>query len=45
MQKPTSKKQRKQAKKFFAKQPHSTRAFSKADYDNLPSDPQRKPTL
>ena len=31
-----SKKQRKQAKKLFPKLKHSTRPFSKADYDRLP---------
>lgn len=35
---------RKAAKKRFPKLPHSTRAFSKVDYDALPSVPDRKPT-
>lgn len=43
MSKATSYGARKAAKKRFPKQPHSTRAFTKADYDALPSDPNRKP--
>ena len=38
-----SNKQRKQAKKFFAKKPHSTRPFTSEDYANLPNDPEREP--
>lgn len=45
MSKPVSKSARKAARKLFPKQPHSTRAFSKADYDALPNEPNRKPTL
>ncbi len=36
MTKATSKRTRRAAKKLFAKLPHSTRPFSKADYDALP---------
>jgi hypothetical protein len=37
MTKATSKRTRKQAKKLFAKLPHSTRPFSSEDYKALPS--------
>ena len=45
MTKATSKRTRKAARKAFPKQPHSTRPFSKADYDALPNLPNRKPTV
>lgn len=34
--KPTTKKAKKAARKLFAKKPHSTRAFTSADYAALP---------
>ena len=37
MNKATSKRTRKFAKKFFAKLPHSTRPFTVSDYQKLPS--------
>ena len=37
MNKATSKRTRKVAKKLFPKLPRNERPFSKADYDNLPS--------
>ena len=45
MTKATSKRTRKQAKKAFAKLPHSTRPFTAQDYAALPNDPDRKPTV
>lgn len=38
MNKATSKKQRKQAKKLFAKKPHNTRPFTTEDYKALPKE-------
>jgi hypothetical protein len=45
MTKATSKKARKAARKAFPKQPHSTRPFSAKDYEALPNEPNRKPTI
>ena len=39
--KATSKRTRKAAKKLYPKLKHSTRAFSKADYDLLPKGEQK----
>jgi hypothetical protein len=36
--KPTTKKQKKAARKLFKKQPHNTRAFTMKDYDSLPKE-------
>lgn len=36
MNKPTTKKAKKAARKLFAKPKHTTRAFTMADYDALP---------
>lgn len=44
MQKTTSKKQRRAAKKLFPKVKHSTRAFTPQDYAALPNIPDREPT-
>ena len=38
MTKPTTKKAKKLARKFFAKKPHSTRAFTSYDYAALPKE-------
>lgn len=44
MNKATSKRQQKRAKKAFAKNHHNTRPFTTEDYNALPSNPERKPT-